>query len=61
MIRTQGTNLSINGSCVTDLPSILSRWADHFSVLGASRCASDPNFDTYVSSVADLDAKETMS
>ena len=55
--RTQGTNLSVNGSRVTDLPSVLSLWADHFSVLGASRCASDPKLDTYVSSVADLDAK----
>ena len=55
--RTQGTNLSINGSRVTDLPSVLSLWADHFSDLGASRCASDPNFDTYVSSVADLVTK----
>ena len=44
-----------------DLPSVLSLWADHFSVLGASRCASDPKLDTYVSSVADLDAKSFSS
>ena len=52
--RTQGTNLSVNGS---RLPSVLSLRADHFSVLGASRCASDPKLDTYVSSVAELDTK----
>ena len=55
--RTQGSTLAVNGSRVTDTAAILEQWADHFSRLGASRCASNPNLDVYVPKVAELEAK----
>ena len=58
--RTQGTNISVDGTRVSDLPSVLDLWADHFSELGESRCSSNPNLDTYVSNLNDLDNKSFM-
>ena len=55
--RTQGSTLAVNGSRVTDTAAVLEQWAGHFSKLGASRCASNPNLDVYVANVAELEAK----
>ncbi len=39
---------------------VLSVWADHFSELGESQCATNHNLDAYVSSTADLEAKSFL-
>ncbi len=59
--RTHGTTLSVDGTQVSDLPSVLSLWADHFTELGKSRCVSNQSLDRYVSNMDNLNTKSFVA